>query len=169
MRPMFRSLFLLSLAAAPMALAGTPATTHSRTLMCGIAGFGSCGIAMPGSGFHGYIDFHAPAPLGVRADMWAGLIESEARDGYGFILRGRVKRAVLTADSVLVGEFNRPRRAPLRHDRWIPEPRSLGLGRGQAVVVVRLAVYVEFAPGARAVDFTCHVVKSPSPRARPTL
>jgi hypothetical protein len=30
------------------------------------------------------------------------------------ILRGRVKRAVLTADSVLVGEFNRPRRVPLR-------------------------------------------------------
>ena len=30
------------------------------------------------------------------------------------ILRGGVKRAVLTADSVLVGEFNRPRRAPLR-------------------------------------------------------
>ena len=59
-------------------------------LMCGIAGFGSCGIAMPSAGFHGYIDFHAPAPLGVRPDMWAGLIESEARDGYGFILRGRV-------------------------------------------------------------------------------
>jgi len=33
------------------------------------------------------------------------------------IRRGRVKRAVLTADSLLVGEFNRPRRAPLRvHD-----------------------------------------------------
>ena len=31
-------------------------------LMCGIAGFGSCGIAMPAAGFHGYIDFHAPAP-----------------------------------------------------------------------------------------------------------
>jgi hypothetical protein len=30
------------------------------------------------------------------------------------LLRGQVKRAVLTADSVLVGEFNRPRRAPLR-------------------------------------------------------
>ena len=59
-------------------------------MMCGIAGFGSCGIAMPGSGFHGYIDFHAPAPLAVRPDMWADLIESEARDGYGFILRGRV-------------------------------------------------------------------------------
>ena len=59
-------------------------------LMCGIAGFGSCGIAMPAAGFHGYIDFHAPAPLAVRPDMWADRIESEARDGYGFILRGRV-------------------------------------------------------------------------------
>src|SRR5215510_3524147 len=59
-------------------------------MMCGIAGFGSCGIYMPGKKFHGYIDFHAPAPLAARPDMWADLIESEARDGYGFILRGRV-------------------------------------------------------------------------------
>src|SRR6266851_3178629 len=51
---------------------------------------GSCGIAMPATGFHGYIDFHAPAPLAVRPDMWADRIEAEARDGYGFILRGRV-------------------------------------------------------------------------------
>ena len=59
-------------------------------LMCGIAGFGSCGIYMPGKNFHGYIDAHAPAPLASRPDMWANLIESEARDGYGFILRGRI-------------------------------------------------------------------------------
>ena len=59
-------------------------------LMCGIAGFGSCGIYMPAKKFHGYIDAHAPAPLGARPDMWANLIESEARDGYGFILRGRL-------------------------------------------------------------------------------
>ncbi len=59
-------------------------------MMCGIAGFGSCGIYMPGKKFHGYIDAHAPAPLCARPDMWANLIESEARDGYGFILRGRV-------------------------------------------------------------------------------
>ena len=59
-------------------------------MMCGIAGFGSCGIYMPGKKFHGYIDAHAPAPLAARPDMWANLIESEARDGYGFILRGRV-------------------------------------------------------------------------------
>jgi gamma-glutamyltranspeptidase/glutathione hydrolase len=58
--------------------------------MCGIAGFGSCGIYMPGKNFHGYIDAHAPAPLAARPDMWANLIESEARDGYGFILKGRV-------------------------------------------------------------------------------
>ena len=58
-------------------------------MMCGIAGFGSCGLAM-GDGFQGYLDFHAPAPLAVRSDMWADRIESEARDGYGFILRGRV-------------------------------------------------------------------------------
>ena len=31
--------------------------------MCGIAGFGSCGIYMPDKKFHGYIDAHAPAPL----------------------------------------------------------------------------------------------------------
>ncbi len=59
-------------------------------LMCGIAGFGSCGIYMPGKKFHGYIDAHAPAPLAARLDMWTHLIEGEARDGYGFILRGRV-------------------------------------------------------------------------------
>src|SRR5260370_12266906 len=59
-------------------------------MMCGLAGFGSCGIVMPGAGFHGYIDFHAPAPLAVRPDMCADRIESEARDGYGFILPGRL-------------------------------------------------------------------------------
>src|SRR5260370_12339819 len=59
-------------------------------MMCGLAGFGSCGIVMPGAGFHGYIDFHAPAPLAVRPHMRAARIESEARDGYGCILRGRV-------------------------------------------------------------------------------
>ena len=45
---------------------------------------------MPGKKFHGYIDAHAPAPLAARPDMWANLIEGEARDGYGFILKGRV-------------------------------------------------------------------------------
>src|SRR5687767_9397289 len=46
-------------------------------LMCGIAGFGSCGIYMPGKKFHGYIDAHAPAPLAARPEMWEHLIEGE--------------------------------------------------------------------------------------------
>ena len=67
-------------------------------MMCGIAGFGSCGIYMPGKKFHGYIDAHAPAPLGARPDMWANLIESEARDGYGFILQRPGERHRLQVD-----------------------------------------------------------------------
>ncbi|MHB1329678.1 MAG: gamma-glutamyltransferase [Gemmatimonadales bacterium] len=59
-------------------------------MMCGIAGFGSMGIFTAASGEQEYIDFHAPAPMAARDDMWVDLIESEARDGYGFILKGRV-------------------------------------------------------------------------------
>jgi gamma-glutamyltranspeptidase/glutathione hydrolase len=58
-------------------------------LMCGIAGFGSAGIFMPGQQVHHYVDFHAPAPAAVRPDMWAHLIEGETRDGFGFVLKGR--------------------------------------------------------------------------------
>ena len=59
-------------------------------LMAGIAGFGSMGLYMPARGYHGYIDFHAPVPRAARPEMWENLILSEARDGYGFILRGNV-------------------------------------------------------------------------------
>lgn len=59
-------------------------------LMAGISGFGSLGIYFPSKGHHGYVDFHAPAPGKATPDMWADLIESEARDGYGFVLKGRV-------------------------------------------------------------------------------
>jgi gamma-glutamyltranspeptidase/glutathione hydrolase len=59
-------------------------------LMCGIAGFGSAAIYLPGQGVHRYLDFHAPAPAAARADMWEGLVRGETRDGFGFILEGRV-------------------------------------------------------------------------------
>jgi gamma-glutamyltranspeptidase/glutathione hydrolase len=59
-------------------------------MMCGIGGFGSCGILMAESGFHGYVDFHAPAPRSVRPGMWADRIEGETQDGFGFVLRDRV-------------------------------------------------------------------------------
>ncbi|MEQ8654872.1 MAG: gamma-glutamyltransferase [Kiloniellales bacterium] len=61
--------------------------------MCGIAGFGSMQIYMPKKGFHGFIDFHGKTPAAARPDMWEDLIEGETRDGFGFILKGRVNDA----------------------------------------------------------------------------
>ena len=58
--------------------------------MCGIAGFGSMQVYMPKQGVHTFIDFHGRAPAATRPDMWADLIEGETRDGFGFILKGRV-------------------------------------------------------------------------------
>jgi gamma-glutamyltranspeptidase/glutathione hydrolase len=58
-------------------------------MMCGIAGFGSLQLYMPAKGFHGYIDFHTTAPAAATPDMWADQIESQCRDGFGFILKNR--------------------------------------------------------------------------------
>jgi gamma-glutamyltranspeptidase/glutathione hydrolase len=58
--------------------------------MCGIAGFGSCQIHMPGKGVHTTIDFHGRTPLSATPDMWLDLLEGETRDGFGFVLKGKV-------------------------------------------------------------------------------
>jgi gamma-glutamyltranspeptidase/glutathione hydrolase len=58
--------------------------------MCGIAGFGSMQIYMPGDGVHECIDFHGRAPAAVRPDMWEDIIIGEAADGFGFLLEGEV-------------------------------------------------------------------------------
>ncbi len=58
--------------------------------MCGIAGFGSMHLYLPEAGQHLLLDFHGRAPLSVKPDMWEDLIEHEAEDGFGFILKGRV-------------------------------------------------------------------------------
>lgn len=58
--------------------------------MCGIAGFGSMHLYLPNAGKHLLLDFHGRAPLSVKPDMWQDLIEREAEDGFGFILKGRV-------------------------------------------------------------------------------
>ena len=58
--------------------------------MCGIAGFGNLHVYLPGQNVHTTLDFHGRSPLAVRPDMWADLIEREAEDGWGFILKGRV-------------------------------------------------------------------------------
>lgn len=59
-------------------------------LMCGIAGFGSMALFTPQTGKTDYLDFHAKAPKAATPDMWADLIEGETRDGFGFVLKGRV-------------------------------------------------------------------------------
>jgi len=72
--------------------------------MCGIAGFGSCQIYVPG-GAHTCIDFHGKTPLAATPDMWLHLLEGETRDGFGFILKGNVNdlgyQAVTTPGSLL--------------------------------------------------------------------
>ena len=59
-------------------------------MMCGIAGFGSLAAYLPSKRVHTYYDFHSPSPRRARPDMWEALIEGEARDGYGFVLKGAV-------------------------------------------------------------------------------
>lgn len=59
-------------------------------MMCGIAGFGAMHLYLPNKGVHGLIDFHGKAPKATRPDMWEHLIEGETRDGFGFVLKGRV-------------------------------------------------------------------------------
>ncbi len=72
--------------------------------MCGIAGFGSCQIYMPGKDVHTNIDFHGRTPLAAKPDMWLDLLEGETRDGFGFVLRGNVNdlgyQAVTTPGSL---------------------------------------------------------------------
>ena len=76
--------------AADAAVACALAQTVVDPLMCGIAGFGTAAVYMPGSGAHEYIDFHATAPAAARPDMWADLLEGEARDGFGFFIKDRL-------------------------------------------------------------------------------
>jgi len=72
------------------AVACALAQTVVDPLMCGIAGFGTAAVYRPGAGVHEYVDFHAPAPLKARPDMWEHLLEGEARDGFGFSIKGRL-------------------------------------------------------------------------------
>ena len=59
-------------------------------MMCGIAGFGSMHVYMPGKGIHTCLDFHGRAPKSASEDMWADRIISETEDGFGFVLEGRI-------------------------------------------------------------------------------
>jgi gamma-glutamyltranspeptidase/glutathione hydrolase len=72
------------------AIAAAMVQTVVDPQMCGIAGFGSMQVMMPGKGINGFIDFHGRAPLATKPDMWAHLIERECDDGFGYVLTGRV-------------------------------------------------------------------------------
>lgn len=72
------------------ALACAFVQTAIDPLMCGIAGFGSMAVYMPGGNIHEYLDFHAPAPRKATSTMWQDIVEGETRDGFGFVLKDRV-------------------------------------------------------------------------------
>ena len=79
--------------------------------MCGIAGFGSAQLFLPGAGtghdetVHTCVDFHGTSPAAVRPDMWEHLLVGETRDGFGFILDGNVNdvgyQSITTPGSLL--------------------------------------------------------------------
>lgn len=72
------------------AVACALAQTVVDPLMCGIAGFGTAAVYMKQPAAHEYFDFHAPAAMSARSDMWEHLLEGEARDGFGFSIAGRL-------------------------------------------------------------------------------
>ncbi len=79
--------------------------------MCGIAGFGSAQLYLPGAGtghdetVHTCVDFHGTSPAAVRPYMWEHLLVGETRDGFGFILDGNVNdvgyQSITTPGSLL--------------------------------------------------------------------
>ncbi len=73
-------------------------------LMCGIGGFGSMHVYMPGRGVHEILEFYARAPLAARPDMWADKLVGQSRDGFAFLLQGGASEfghlAVCTPGSV---------------------------------------------------------------------
>jgi gamma-glutamyltranspeptidase/glutathione hydrolase len=58
--------------------------------MAGIAGFGTMQVFLPKRGVHRSLDFHARCPAAATPTMWQDRLLGETRDGFGFILEGRV-------------------------------------------------------------------------------
>lgn len=59
-------------------------------MMCGLAGYGCLQLYLPQQGVHTYIDAYAPAPGAATPDMWADRVVGQARDGYGFFIKGQL-------------------------------------------------------------------------------
>jgi gamma-glutamyltranspeptidase/glutathione hydrolase len=78
-------------------------------LMCGIGGFGSMQLYMPGRGVHEIVEFYAKASLSATADMWVDKLLGQSRDGFAFLLEGGISEfghlAVCTPGSVKGYDF----------------------------------------------------------------
>jgi gamma-glutamyltranspeptidase/glutathione hydrolase len=57
---------------------------------CGIGGFGQMHVYMSGTGDEKVLDFHGKAGSKVTPEMWKDIVISEARDGFGYVLKGDV-------------------------------------------------------------------------------
>lgn len=57
--------------------------------MSSIAGWGTMQVLSADKAKHTCIDFYARAPAAARADMWANDLLGEARDGWGFLVKGQ--------------------------------------------------------------------------------
>lgn len=55
--------------------------------MCGIGGFGSMQVYMPGRGVHEILEFYARAPLAATPEMWAKDLAGQSPDGFAFLLQ----------------------------------------------------------------------------------
>lgn len=84
-------MFVLGGNAIDAAVACTFVQGVDAPLMCGIAGFGSMQLYLPANNIHECVDFHGRAPIKATASIWEDLIEGKTRDGFVFILKGRVK------------------------------------------------------------------------------
>lgn len=58
--------------------------------MAGIGGFGSMHVYMPSKGVHEMLEFYARAPLAATPDMWVDKVQSQSRDGFGFVLENNI-------------------------------------------------------------------------------
>ncbi len=57
--------------------------------MSSIAGWGTMQIYAPDHNQHQCVDFYGTAPAAARPDMWADDLIGEARDGWGFLIKGQ--------------------------------------------------------------------------------
>src|SRR4051794_20435868 len=56
--------------------------------MSSVAGWGTMQVLSADHNEHVCIDFYGTAPKAARADMWANDLVGEARDGWGFLVKG---------------------------------------------------------------------------------